>query len=260
MNFLGVSNLSKSLKQLTQLLSHLRFAETSKALPELITKANQSNPSYAEFLNEVFSYENSRREEKAQDRRMKQAAFPYYRTLSEFDLTEQPSLSEKNFNRLKDLTWIEQTYNLILLGPTGVGKTFLSVGLGIKAVQEGFQVSFVTMGELVHLLKTADISRKSEVRLRRIKTSSLLILDDLMFMAMDKSEANLFFHFINDIYEQTSIILTSNKSPKDWGQLLGDEVITGAILDRIIRMSEIIQLTGDSYRLRHREQLFEESQ
>jgi DNA replication protein DnaC len=252
--------MSKKLDELTNLLTRLRFAETAKALPSLLDSANNNNPSYPDFLSDVFSHEAKRREEKAATRRLKQAAFPYYKTLNEFDLSEQTSLTERNFNQLKDLTWVEQGYNLVLLGPTGTGKTFLSVGLGIKAIDEGFKVVFVTMGEMVHLLKTYDISRRSEARLKRMKQADLLILDDLMFMALDKQEANLFFHFINEIYEETSIILTSNKAPNEWGQLIGDEIITGAILDRIVQKAEVIQLSGESYRLAHRKGIFEESE
>jgi DNA replication protein DnaC len=129
---------------------------------------------------------------------------------------------------------MEQLYNLILLGPTGVGKTFLAIGLGIEAIHQGYKVSFISMGGLIHALKTEDITRKSKVRLKNIRDSNLVIIDDLMFMAMDKSEANLFFHLINDLYNNASIILTSNKGPSEWGELLGDPVITAAILDRVL--------------------------
>ncbi|MGM0122896.1 hypothetical protein IGI37_000262 [Enterococcus sp. AZ194] len=246
----------KQLAELEAILQRLRFSETAKALPELLMKANEESPTYKDFLLTVFQHERDCREEKAISRRLKQASFPYYRPISEFQLSEQPSMSKKELNKLTDLLWIEQHYNLVLLGPTGTGKTMLSVGLGIAAIEAGFKVVFVAMGEMIHLLKTSDISRKSLARLKRLKDAQLIILDDLMFMAMNKEEANLFFHFINEVYEQASIILTSNKAPSEWGQLIGDEVITGAVLDRIIQKAEIIQLTGDSYRIKHRETIF----
>lgn len=250
--------MSNKIHSTARLLKQLNCTSTAQQLPDLLEQAKLVDSSPLEFLQIVLQYEISQRTEKAQERRLKQARFPYCRTLSEFDLTEQPSLSKKNFRRLADLTWIEQKYNLVLLGPTGTGKTFLSVGLGIQAIYEGYKVAFVTMGEMIQLLKTMEFTSRSMNRIKRLKQMDLLILDDLMFMAMDKNEANLFFHFINDIYEQTSIILTSNKAPNDWGQLIGDEIITGAILDRIIQRAEIIQLSGDSYRYRHREGLFDE--
>src|SRR5690606_33878013 len=153
---------------------------------------------------------------------------------------EQQSLSQKQLNHLRELTWIEQLYNIILLGPPGIGKTHLSVGLGLEAINQGHKVMFITMGELVHALKTQEISRKAQTKMKRIRTADLVIIDDLMFMAMDQHEANLFFHLINDLYNRSSIILTSNKAPKEWGELLGDPAITTAILDRLIHRAEVI--------------------
>ncbi len=174
-------------------------------------------------------------------------------------MDEQRSLSRKQLNQLKELTWIEQLYNIIFLGLPGVGKTHLAIGLGLEAIHQGYKVMFISMGDLVHTLKTEEISRKSKTRIKRIRDANLLIIDDLMFMAMDHHEANLFFHLINDLYNKSSIILTSNKAPKDWGELLGDPAITTAILDRIIHRAEIIHLNGDSYRMKHRTSIFESS-
>lgn len=243
--------------QLQELMSSLRLNGTAKIIPDMLSQALERQPAYSDFLLTVFKEEKKIRERKAFDRRMKQAGFPYQKTLSEFSLAEQPSLSLKQFNQLQSLEWIDQSYNLVLLGPTGVGKTFLSIGLGIKAVHQGFKVIFVTMGEIIRLLKTQEITRRAANRVKQMKAANLLILDDLMFMALSKQEANLFFHFINEIYEQTSIVLTSNKDPKEWGELIGDEVITAAILDRIVQKSEIIQLSGESYRVKHRQTIFE---
>jgi DNA replication protein DnaC len=137
-----------------------------------------------------------------------------------------------------------------------MGKTCLSVGLGIEALERGHRVSFIAMDNLIHLLKTREIARTSQARMKRILDSDLVIINDLMFMAMEKSESNLFFQFVNKLYGQASIILTSNKGPDEWGELLGDPAITTAILERILHKSEIIQLSGDSFRLKHRETLF----
>lgn len=174
-------------------------------------------------------------------------------------MNEQPSLSKRQYNQLKELSWIEQGYNLILLGPTGVGKTMLSIGLGIHAINNGYKVHFTTMNDLVYILKTQEIIRTSKARYKRIVESDLVIIDDLMFMAMEKHEANLFFQLVNKLYGQSSIIITSNKGPEEWGELLGDPAITTAILDRIVHKCEVITLDGDSYRLKHRKTIFDKN-
>jgi len=132
----------------------------------------------------------------------------------------------------------------------------LSISLGIEAINRGYRVSFVQMDELIHLLKTEEISRNSRAKVKRIVGSNLVIIDDLMFMAIDRYESNLFFQLINKLYGQTSIIITSNKAPQDWGDILGDPAITTAILDRLIHKSEVIHLSGDSFRLTHRQTIF----
>ncbi len=242
--------------ELQSKMKAVRLVESSDALPQLIKKAETQELSYSQFLLSVMTYEQQRRSEKVIEKRLKWASFPIYKTLEEFSLQEQPTLKKQSFNQLTDLAWLDQLYNLILLGPTGVGKTHLAIGIGIKAIQEGYKVAFISMGELIQVLKTEEMTRKSRLRLKRIREANLVILDDLMFMAIDRREANLLFHLINELYNQSSILLTSNKGPGDWGELLGDPAPTAAILDRLIHRSEVIQLGGDSYRMKYRSTIF----
>lgn len=238
-------------------LRQLRMVETANELPVLLRSAEKNSWTYQEFLQELFMFELKRREQKSVERRMKWAMFPYQKTLDEFRIEEQQSVSTRQLKQLRELNWLEQQYNLILLGPPGGGKTHISIGLGVEAVQRGFQVTFTTMGELVQLLKTEEYIRKSQVHLKRLRESDLVIIDDLMYMAMDQREANLFFHLINHLYERSSIILTSNKGPEQWGELMGDQGITTAILDRLLHRVEVIQLNNnDSYRMMNRSTIF----
>jgi DNA replication protein DnaC len=228
-------------------------------LEDILKLSTEKALSYEKFLESLLKHEIKSREQKKIEQRMKQALFPEYKTIDEFDIAEQQSLSRRQLNQLMELTWIEQGFNLILLGPPGVGKTHLAVGLGIHAIHNGYKVVFITMNDLVHYLKTQEILRSARARIKRILDADLVIIDDLMFMAMEKHEANLLFQLINKLYGQTSIIITSNKGPEDWGELLGDPAITTAILDRIVHKCEVINLCGDSYRLKYRASIFGKS-
>lgn len=149
-----------------ELLKTLHLSESAHYLPTLIKEAEVNDMTYLSFLNSILEYEQKRREEKLQEKRLKWAAFPFRKSLDEFNLDEQQSLSKKQLNQLKELTWIEQLYNIILLGPPGVGKTHLAIGLGLEAIQQGYKVMFISMGELIHILKTEEISRKSQTRMK----------------------------------------------------------------------------------------------
>ena len=251
--------MSHSIEEIQQQFRSLRLTETANYLPSLIQQAESEDWTYQVLLKQLTGYELKRRDEKLIEKRLKWAAFPSYKTLEDFHLDEQQSLSKRQVNQLKEFTWLDQLYNLIVLGPPGVGKTHLATGLGIEAIQKGYKVSFISMGQLIQTLKTEEVTRKSQTRMKRIRSSHFVIIDDLMFMAMDTREANLFFHLINDLYDKASIILTSNKGPNECGELLGDPGITTAILDRILHRAEVIHFhDDDSYRMKHRSSIFME--
>ena len=238
----------------------LRLAETAKELPNMLRMAESKNWTYYELMDQILGYELRCREEKNRAKLMKWAEFPQHLTLDQFKLAEQSAIGEKQLNVLKELSWVEEHFTLIMMGPPGVGKTLLSTGLGIHAVNQGYQVSFVPMDHLVYILKTREYISKSRTRYKRMATSDLIIIDDIMYMAYEPQDAQLFFQFIYDMYDKTAFILTSNKGPNEWGKFLGDTTLTTAILDRLLHRSEIITFdeNQDSIRMKYRRALFEE--
>lgn len=248
-----------TLNEITDYANLLKLHYLKENLLKLIDNAKANDQTYQEFLITILKHEITLRDTKLQERRLKNACFPVIKTLEEFDLNFQKSMSKREFNELSELTWIDRIYNLIFLGPPGVGKTHLAIALGYKAVKEGYRVTFTTMDALMHTLKTAEISKKSKGMLNRILSSSLVIIDELGYLPITREEANLFFGLISTLHEQASLIITSNKGMENWTELLGDPALTTAVLDRLTYHCQVITMNGKSYRLEHRQSLFDQN-
>ncbi len=250
--------MNNQLEEVKSLLAQLHLTTIHDKLDDQLVPAMQDNISCLEFLHRILKQEAESRDDKSLGRRMKQAGFPEIKTIDEFDFGFQMSIDKRQVMQLMDMAWLEQAFNLIFIGPPGVGKSFLSIALGVQAVKLGYHVAFVTMDELIKLLKTETILVNSKRRLKQILASDLVIIDEVGFLPISRQEANMFFQLILNLYQKTSVVITSNKGFDEWVDFIGDPVITTAILDRLVHHSELFSLTGPSYRLEHRSTIFKD--
>ena len=168
-------------------------------------------------------------------------------------------MDKQQLNELRELSWLEQNYNVILMGPSGTGKTYIAAGLCFDAVTRGYRAYFKTMDELVKVLKMKEVTHKAATEYKRILKAHLLVIDDIMMFPVSEQAAVELFALINELHEKASLVITTNKSPKQWAEVLKDTVLTTALLDRILYHCEIIKLTGNSYRMDNRKTIFEKT-
>ena len=197
----------------------------------------------------------SRKEQRSVQNRIKSARFPVLKSLDDFDYAFQPSIDKKKVGELSNLRFIDNKENILFLGPSGVGKTHLSTGLGVRACESGYKVLFTTLNDMVSVLLASMADNSFPSKLRQFVQPSLLIVDEVGYLPVSKEGANFLFQVIAKRYETGSIILTSNKSFADWGEVLGDSVIAAAVLDRLLHHSTVFSIRGDSYRLREKKKL-----
>jgi DNA replication protein DnaC len=231
---------------------------TAEKLEDLLQQAQKEQLTYLEWLLLITKSEIENRQTKALGRRLKQARLPIHHELDDFDFTHQSSMSPQQLKQLRELLWMEQNYNLILMGPSGVGKTYLAAGLAYDAIQAGYTALFRTMQQIIDTLKLKDMTRSAKAEYQRICKAHLIIIDDMMMFPVEKADATRLFHLINHLHEQSSIIITTNKSPKQWAEMLQDEVLATAMLDRLLYRCEVISLQGQSYRMANRKTIFEQ--
>jgi len=242
--------MNTQLEKLDALCRALRMeAMQAEAMHSLFTGETTTLGTLIIFL----EYQHKHKQNQATAARIRNARFPRVKTFKEYDFKQQDGITADQMNRLCDFVWLEQAFNVCFLGAPGVGKTHLATALGYAAANAGYPVCFTTLEELVRILKTAEISKPSKTRLTQMRRASLVIIDEMGFMPVSKAEAHLLFSFISACYETKSLAITSNKSFDEWADFLGDQVIATAILDRLIFKCEIFNLTGEGYRIRHRQ-------
>jgi DNA replication protein DnaC len=228
----------------------LHLANLEDNLDALIERAEASTMGYLEFLDLVLEDETGVREGRRFHNALKLSGLPHHKTLDEFDFAFQPDLDQRKVKDLATLSFVEARSNVALLGPPGVGKTMLAVGLAVGACQSGFSIYFTTLDDLVRNLKEAESTGRFPKKLQTYLKPSVLVIDEVGYLPLARTEANMVFQLVTRRYERGSIILTSNKAFSEWGQVFGDDVLASAILDRLLHHCDVISINGPSYRLK----------
>jgi len=237
--------------------SQLRIGGIANGFNEIVQESERKSIGYSEFTLQLLKAEVAHRQQNDIKRRRKVAGLPRMSDLNNYDHGFENGMSKTRINQLRELNWLDQGFNLMFMGPSGVGKTLLAGGLCADAIEKGYKAYFRTMEELVNILKLKEVTRSALTDYKRLTKADLIIIDDIMLFPMEKPQALALFNFINQTYENTCFIITTNKMATDWAKMLDDEVLATALLDRLLFRCDVINLSGKSYRLKNRKTFFD---
>lgn len=244
-------------EQIKQYCQRFKITGISSHLERTISQAEQQTLGFLDFTLTLLKTEAHHRHHNELRKRLKAARLPKTHDLNAYDHSVENGLSKTRLNQLRELNWIDQGFNIMLMGPSGIGKSYIAAGLCADAVHKGYKAYFRTMDDILTVLKLKEVTRSAQSEYKRLVKANLIVIDDIMLFPVEKNQAVSLFNFVNQIYENTSFIITTNKAPEDWAKLLDDEVLATALLDRILFHCELLSLSGKSYRLKNRKPIFE---
>lgn len=237
----------------------LKMARALEVLDETIGQLEQGKLSPLEAIDVLLQEELSTRESRRIKMGLMTARLTQIKTLQSFEFSFQPSLDRNQVLTLAQLGFIQRKEVVHFLGPPGTGKTHLAVALGYEAVKAGHSVYFATLAEVIASLVKAEREGNLVHRIRFLTRGALLIIDEIGYLPLEKNGANLFFQLVNARYEKGAMILTSNRSFREWGDIFGDPVVAAALLDRLLHHAVVVQIEGNSYRLKEHAALMPEN-
>jgi DNA replication protein DnaC len=236
--------------ELAHLFRALKAPAAARALPRLAERARAEEWSYEQFAEALLASEVNARDAHGGEARIRQARFPARKTLEEFDFTFQQSVKRTVIEHLGQLDFLHAKDSIVALGPPGTGKTHLAVAISIRACLAGHRVRFATATQWVTRLAAAKRDGRLEDELAALARIPLLVCDEIGYIPFDPQAANLMFALVSSRYERASMIVTSNKPFSRWGEIFGDDIVAAAMIDRLVHHAEILNLKGDSYRLK----------
>lgn len=235
----------------------LHLGSLANEFENIMQEAQNQNQTHLQYAFGMLHNEISYRRQKELLARIKLAGLPLKYDLKGYEHGYNNGLTEIQFKQLCELFWLEQNFNIIMMGPSGTGKTYLAAGLCHLAVNNGYKAYFRSMEHIIKTLKLKDVTRREASEYKRLQKANLIAIDDMMLFPFEKNIAIDFFNFVNTIYEKTSLIITTNKSPQQWSEMIDDPVLVTALLDRLLFKCQVIKLSGESYRIKNRKDIFE---
>lgn len=245
-------------EQVIEFSKELKLPSVRQYLDEHVKEAAQKDASYEEFLALLLQSEADSRHETAKYNRIRRAEFPYKKHLEDLYIEELPPDAQKKYKSLKTLDFIKEGKNIILAGSPGTGKTHMSIGLGIKACMEGYKVWFTTVPLLINRLKECRAEKSLRAFQNRFEKYDLVIADEMGYISFDKEGAELLFTHLSLRAGQKSTIITTNLSFERWGEIFQDPVMTAAMIDRLTHQAYIVNMNGNSYRMKETKQWLEQ--
>ncbi|NMA75444.1 MAG: ATP-binding protein, partial [Bacteroidales bacterium] len=235
---------------LTKNLRNLKLSGVVKTVEVRNEQAIKEKLSYMEFLELLIEDELTNRKDNSYKKRFQKAHFPFTKTLEEYDFNFQATLNRQEIYNLATCEFIRKKENVVFIGPPGTGKTHLGISLGIKALQQGYKVIFTTVSDMMSALFESKADNSYAQKLKYYLSCDLLILDELGFRKLNEHIVDQFYEIISQRYEKGSLIITSNKTFDEWGNIFWDSILASAILDRIVHHCHLVLIKGESFRMK----------